>query len=208
MYRASGTRPAANAPAPPRDSMAGMRPPLASQHGAAELLRLIHNLVRLGTIAEVDHEVARCRVQTGEIVTARLPWLEARAGSTRTWNPPTLGEQVVVLSPGGDPASGVVLTGLYRSQHPAPSASADLWRAELPDGAVLEYDHAESHLKATLPGSAEITAAGGVTLNADTVINGRLAVNGDSLTHNGTNVGDSHTHGGVDAGPSSTGAPN
>lgn len=177
---------------------------------AAELLRLIHNLIRLGTIAEVDHASARCRVQTGELITARLPWIETRSGTTRTWNPPTLGEQVVVFSPGGDPTAAVVLTGLYRTQYPAPSDSADLWHAVMPDGAVIEYDHAASHLQATLPGSATIdaqgdvtvttpaaltaTAEGGATINADTVINGTLAVNGSSLTHNGTDVGDTHRH--------------
>ncbi|MDI5893080.1 phage baseplate assembly protein V [Halomonas rhizosphaerae] len=179
-------------------------------HSAAELLRLIHNLVRLGTVAEVDHARARVRVATGEITTAWLPWLEKRAGTTRTWNPPTEGEQVVVFAPGGDMASAVVLAGLYRTQHPAPSDSADKWHAVMPDGAVIEYNHAASHLQATLPGSATLTAqgdvtvdtpaaltataGGGATLNADTVINGTLAINGGSVTHNGTDIGDSHQH--------------
>ncbi|MYL22540.1 phage baseplate assembly protein V [Halomonas alkaliantarctica] len=161
---------------------------------AAELLRLIHNLIRMGTIAEVDHASARCRVQTGELITARLPWIEARSGTTRTWNPPTLGEQVVVFSPGGDPTAAVVLTGLYRTQHPAPSDSADLWHAVMPDGAVIEYDHAASHLRAELPGSAEITAPAGLVIHADTTINGTVAFNGESVTHNGTNIGDTHQH--------------
>ncbi|MGM0912773.1 MAG: phage baseplate assembly protein V [Pseudomonadota bacterium] len=179
-------------------------------HSAAELLRLIHNLVRLGTVAEVDHTCARVRVATGEITTAWLPWLEERAGTTRTWNPPTVGEQVVVFAPGGDLATAVVLAGLYRNQHPAPSDNADKWHAVMPDGAVIEYDHAASHLQATLAGSATLeaqgdvtvttpaaltaTAGGGATLNADTVINGTLAINGGSVTHNGTDIGDSHQH--------------
>ena len=184
-------------------------------NNVAELLRLLHNLIRLGTIAEVDHAAARVRVRSGELLTAWRPWIECRAGTTRTWNPPTVGEQAVLFSPGGDPAAAVVLTGLYRDAHPAPAASADLWSVVMPDGAVLEYDHAASHLQATLPGSAtldaqgavEITAAGGATINADTVINGTLAVNGSSLTHNGTDVGDTHRHGGITPGSSNTEAP-
>ncbi|ERS88738.1 phage baseplate assembly protein V [Halomonas sp. PBN3] len=117
-------------------------------HSAAELLRLIHNLIRLGTVAEVDHASARCRVQIGELTTAWLPWLEERAGTTRTWNPPTVGEQVVVFAPGGDMASAVVLAGLYRATHPAPSDSPDVWREVMPDGAVIEYDHAAHRLLA------------------------------------------------------------
>ena len=163
-------------------------------HSAAELLRLIHNLVRLGTIAQVDHAQARVRVTLGEITTGWLPWIESRAGTTRTWCPPTVGEQCAVLAPGGDTVSAVVVTGLYRAAHPAPSDSADKFHATMPDGAVIEYDHAAHHLRATLPGSAEITAPSGLTINADTTINGDVAINGQSLTHNDTDVGDTHRH--------------
>lgn len=178
-----------------------------------ELQRLIHNLIRLGTIAQVDHARARVRVQSGELLTDWLLWLESRAGTTRSWNPPTVGEQVLVFSPGGDPATGVVLGALYRDAHPAPAQSGNVCRWDMPDGAVIEYDHANSHLSADLPGTASLTAPGGATVNADTVINGNTTVNGSfaasggGFTHNGVNVGDNHTHGGVKSGPSSTGAP-
>jgi phage baseplate assembly protein V len=131
---------------------------------AAELLRLIHNLARFGTIAEVDHAAARVRVATGEITTTWLPWQEARAGTTRTWCPPTLGEQVLIVSPGGDMASGLVFTGLYRDAHPAPVNSPALWHAVMPDGAVIEYDHVAHHLRATIPGSVEIDASGEIDI--------------------------------------------
>lgn len=160
-----------------------------------ELQRLIHNLIRLGTIARVDHARARVRVQSGELLTHWLPWTEARAGTTRDWDPPTVGEQVAVFSPGGDPAGGFVITGLFSDAHPAPADSANLWRRVFPDGAVLEYDHVAHHLQAILPGSAKLdaqgdisvttatrltaTAAGGATVNANTVINGNLTLNGN-----------------------------
>ncbi|MDL4863270.1 phage baseplate assembly protein V, partial [Halomonas elongata] len=164
-------------------------------HSAAELLRLIHNIARLGTIAAVDHGRARVRVRDGELLTAWLPWVEQRAGTTRTWNPPTEGEQVLLISPGGDPAAAVVITGLYRQAHPAPASTGDVWHTVMPDGAVIEYDHATSHLQATLPGSATLdaqadvtvttpaklkaTAGSGATINANTVINGNLTLNGN-----------------------------
>jgi len=188
-----------------------------------ELTRLLHNLIRLGTIAEVDHAAARVRVQSGELLTDWLPWFERRAGTTRDWDPPTKGEQVMVFSPGGDPRAGIVLTGIFSDAHPAPANSGDVWRRIMPDGAALEYDHQTSHLQATLPGSATLdtqgdvsvstaaaltaTAAGGATINADTTINGTLAVVGGSVTHNGTDIGNTHTHGGVASGPSKTGTP-
>ncbi|WP_227369836.1 phage baseplate assembly protein V [Halomonas sp. M20] len=164
-------------------------------HSAAELLRLIHNLIRLGTIAEVDHKAVRVRVAIGELLTDWLPWIEQRAGTTRDWNPPTIGEQAIVFSPGGDIAAAVALSGINSAAHPAPSSSPDKWLRKFPDGAVIEYDHAASHLQATLPGSAGInaqgaveittaatltaTASGGATLNANTIINGNLTLNGN-----------------------------
>lgn len=164
-------------------------------NNAAELLRLIHNLIRLGTIAEVDHAAARVRVKSGDMLTTWLQWLTLRAGTTLDWDPPTVGEQVILFSPGGDPASAVVLTGLFSTAHPAPADAANLWRRVFPDGAVFEYDHKASHLRATLPGSASIdaqadvsvttaaaltaTASGGATINANVVINGNVTLNGN-----------------------------
>ncbi|MDC8802562.1 phage baseplate assembly protein V [Halomonas pacifica] len=125
-------------------------------HGVAELLRLIHNLIRLGTVAEVDHAAARCRVQVGEILTGWLPWLELRAGTTRDWDPPTLGEQVLVLSPGGEPAAGIVVTGLYQAAHPAPADSPNLQRRLYPDGTRQQHNHATSHWHLSVPAGGKI----------------------------------------------------
>lgn len=178
-----------------------------------ELLRLIHNLIRLGSIAQVDHSRARVRVQAGELLTNWLPWLEARAGTTRTWSPPTVGEQVVVLSPGGDLAAGIVLTGLFSDAHPAPADTANLWRRVLPDEALFEYDHTASRLRINLPGSIEISAPGGTSWVGNISHQGAMSREGSydqeggSLTHNGKNVGHDHAHGGVVAGGSNTQGP-
>lgn len=54
----------------------------------------------------------------------------------------------------------------------------------------------------------EFTADGVFRINAARVeINAPTAIVGESLTHNGTNVGDTHVHGGVIPGPGSTSAP-
>lgn len=55
-----------------------------------------------------------------------------------------------------------------------------------------------------------ITTGGQATINAQSVeVNADdIALNSNTLTHNGTNIGDTHTHGGVDPGPGNTGAPN
>lgn len=108
---------------------------------AAELHRLIENLIRFGTVAEVDHGRARVRVRCGELLTDWRPWQTLRAGTTVDWDPPTVGEQVILLSPGGDPATAVVIPGLFSAAHPAPSASPNLHRRAYPDGTRVDYDH-------------------------------------------------------------------
>ncbi|MBX9612427.1 MAG: phage baseplate assembly protein V [Burkholderiales bacterium] len=146
-----------------------------------ELLRRLENLLRPGTIHAVDHRGGLVRVASGDLITNWLPWIERRAGNVRTWAPPSVGEQCLVLSPGGDIASGMVLTGLYSDGHPAPAESPALHRTQYPDGAVIDYDHAAHSLTATLPvgGTANVIAPGGITLDAPTThITGECLIEG------------------------------
>ncbi|MEW6166060.1 MAG: phage baseplate assembly protein V [Pseudomonadota bacterium] len=135
----------------------------------AELSRLLANLVRLGTIAAVDHARALCRVESGGLLTGWLPWVERRAGATRTWDPPTVGEQVIVLAPSGEMAAAVVVTGLYRAAHPAPDDQSATHVITYPDGARIVYDHASGALTATGIQTAHIEAAVSVTLDTPLV---------------------------------------
>src|SRR5699024_11096925 len=116
---------------------------------------------------QVDHGAARVRVTSGALLTDWLAWLTPRAGDTRHWDPPTVGEQVILLSPSGDPANAIILTGLYSAAHAAPSNSADRHRIEYPDGAVIDYDHAAHHLAATIPGDVTVSAAGNLAAAID-----------------------------------------
>lgn len=185
----------------------------------AELARLIENLVRVGTIAEIDLVKARVRVRTGDLLTGWLPWTALRAGADREWDPPTVDEQVVLLSPSGQLANGVVITGLFSTQHPANGDRADLHRRTYADGAVIEYDSAAHHLRAQLPdgGTTRLISTGGIymagnlTLDGDLIQTGNQNVTGQatvsvdvvaagiSLVH--------HVHGGVQVGGSNTGGP-
>lgn len=132
----------------------------------AALARLIENLVRLGTIAEVDEPKARVRVKSGELLTAWLPWLALRAGADRAWNPPTVGEQVVLLSPSGLTSQGIVLTGLFSDAIPANGDRAGLHRTTYRDGAVIEYDSVAHLLTATIPGAATLTCSGDISIGS------------------------------------------
>ncbi|TDL95680.1 phage baseplate assembly protein V [Stutzerimonas stutzeri ATCC 17588 = LMG 11199] len=148
-----------------------------------DLLRRLENLIRLGTIAAVDHAAARCTVSTGGLSVPNLPWLALRAGSSSDWDPPTVGEQCILVAPSGEPALGVALVGLYSQQRPAPSNSATVRRRKYPDGAVIDYDHASHTLSATLPagGKVQLTAPGGVFILGDVDITGTLKASEDVL---------------------------
>lgn len=151
-----------------------------------ELSRRLENLIRIGTIAEVDHPNALCRVRTGGLLTDWLPFVPARAGNTRTWDPPTVGEQVTVLSPSGEPAGGIVLTGIYSTAHAAPSQSPDDHVIDYPDGARIAYNHATGALTAIGIQTARIEAAASVTLDTPyTHVTGQLEVDGLITYHNG-----------------------
>lgn len=148
--------------------MAGTIGGMPAPTSATDLQRLVENLVRAGTVLAVDHARQLCRVASGGLQTDWLPWFSRRAGDVRHWSPPFAGEQCVVLSPGGDMASGFVLVGLYSDAMPANADSASVERTTYPDGAVIEYDHAAHALTATLPagGRADITAPASVIVRS------------------------------------------
>ena len=156
-----------------------------------DMQRLLHNMIRVGTIQSVDHggpgKPALVRVSLGELLTDWRPYHEARAGGTTTWNPPTVGEQATVLSPSGDLGAAVVIVGLNSTGKPAPSNDPNKTVTKYPDGAVIEYDHAAHALVATLPGggTVKLVAPGSVTIDSPQVtMTGHCLVKG-SLTYQG-----------------------
>ncbi len=187
---------------------------------ATELIRRLEQLLRYGTIAEVDLGTARCRVKSGELLSNWVPWFAHRAGQTRHWSPPTVGEQCLLLSPGGDMAAAVAIVGLYSASAAAPSNSASVHTTHYPDGATLTYDHASHALSAVLPPSSSftVTATSGtinvdqLTVNADaTTWNGPIQLNGHMNASVDVVAGGisliNHTHGGIDRGLAKTDPP-
>lgn len=191
----------------------------------AEITRRLDNMIRLGTIAEVDHGdpaqqlPALCRVTSGTITTGWLPWLNLRAGNTRTWNPPTVNEQCLVFSPSGEPTQGIVLLGLDSLGNPAPSNSPAKDLTVYPDGALIEYDHVAHHLRAILPaaGTTTLESLGGITIKGpinhegdytqtgNQNVTGTVTVSQDVIAAAVSLV--NHRHTGVTAGSTQTGKP-
>ncbi|MGU3447592.1 phage baseplate assembly protein V [Enterobacteriaceae bacterium C34A] len=143
---------------------------MKTQATLQEILRLLRNLIRTGVIIETDLAEGRCRVQTGGIVTDWLQWLTARAGRSRTWWAPSVGEQVLILAIGGELDTAFVLPAIFSDDFPAPSASADAFHIAFPDGAVIEYEPDTGALLVSGITTADVTAKESITATVPVVL--------------------------------------
>ncbi len=113
----------------------------------SELSRKLANIIRVGSVKEIDYKKARVRVKVEEFLTDWLPWIIHRAGEDKTWLPPSIDEQVIVLSPGGELALGVVLPAIYQQKYPPPECQETVNILEFRDGTKLSYDSDKNHLE-------------------------------------------------------------
>ena len=141
-----------------------------------ELARALRNMIRTGLVVETNLKAGRCRVQTGGMCTDWLQWLTHRAGRSRTWWAPSVGEQVLILAVGGELDTAFVLPGIYSGDNPAPSASADALHIRFPDGAVIEYEPETSALTASGIKTASVTLDTPEVVCTNRLITGTLEV--------------------------------
>ncbi|WP_202733301.1 phage baseplate assembly protein V [Acinetobacter pittii] len=162
----------------------------------ADINRRLENLIRFGTIKTVNPSkpIPLVTVDLDDIVTPEIRFFNARSGDDLTWDPPSLGEEVMVISPCGEigPTS-VVFYGLYNNEYPAPSDDLNKKIRVFSDGCIIAYDISAHQLSAILPsgGKAILTADGGITVNGDTTINGNLQINGSTAMTGNNTVGGS-----------------
>ncbi|HEX8402240.1 MAG TPA: phage baseplate assembly protein V [Allosphingosinicella sp.] len=173
------------------------------------------DLIRFGTVAEVDLGAGTVVVDSGDVRSGSIRWAGGRAGATRSWSPPSVGEQVLLLCPGGELAAAVAIGGIPQNAFP-PAGNSTRELIEFADGAVLAYDPEAHVLDVALPAGARvnIVAAGGVTIDAadgglsitgDVTVDGKLTASGD------VKAGDislqDHVHTKVAAGTAKSGKP-
>ncbi|QWP76080.1 phage baseplate assembly protein V [Lysobacter sp. K5869] len=185
----------------------------------ADLLRRLANMIRVGTIAEIDYKRKRARVASGDLLTDFLKWGTARAGRRAVWSPPSIGEQVILVCPQGETTGGFILCSEYSDANPSPDDAPSRHVTRYSDGAVIAYDDEAHALSATLPGggTATLTADGGLTINGPVTIFGATTIKGDAsidgkVTASGDVVGagvslETHPHGGVQPGGGKSGRP-
>lgn len=163
----------------------------------ADILRRIENMIRFGIVTEVDlaSTPARCRVQSGKLHTDFLPFRSGRAGTTSDWDPCTIGEQVIILSPSGETGAGIVIPAIHQASIPAPSNSASEFVRKFPDGAVIKYNHESSHLDVTGIKTGTIQAETSITVDTpDATFTGNVQIKGNAtvdqrLTYKGGMTG-------------------
>lgn len=189
-----------------------MQQPIDQPESPYEQLRRAQNTVSVGTVAEVDHARARCRVSVGDNTTGWLPWLTLRAGGTAAvWWPPKVGEQVALIAPGGDLAQAVALPGAYSDAMPAPSGDEHSMVIKWAENAEMIFKAA--HGKTVAPalhitiGNAEFSMTDGAI--SASVPGATMVLNGTGLhVDPEVNVGaitlTQHKHAGVTPGGSLT----
>ena len=156
-----------------------MESPITQTESPLEIVRRLENVVRLGTVAEVRYETpARCRIKTGDLVTDWLPWTTARAGGDRSWWAPEVGEQVIILSPGGNTGAGVVFPAAYSDTHEQPGQREDVARVVFKDGVTIEYDRTVHVLRVSAPAMITLQTQGQIALGGNVHISGDLHVGG------------------------------
>ncbi|MDO7076122.1 phage baseplate assembly protein V [Klebsiella pneumoniae] len=183
----------------------------------AELIRLLENVVRTGTVTEIDEGKWRVRVQSGELETTWLRWNAQRAGAFKVWVPPTIGEQVWFLCLGGNTDVAFIGGSLYSADNPAPGASRNEMVLTAPDGAKFRYDAEVGALQVKGIKSAVVEASVKITLDTPEVectnllttknlnvteggeMHGDITHTGGAFTSNGVQV-DDHNHGEVERG--------
>jgi phage baseplate assembly protein V len=143
----------------------------------AETRRQMGDLIRLAAIASVDRAARTCTVRftADDEPLGPFDWLVGMAGDTAVWSVPSVGEQVILLSPGADVEGGVVLRGIFSSLFPAPS-SDDVEMIRFKDHSIISYDPAAHHLSVALTDGATValTASGGFSLSGDVAVEGKV----------------------------------
>ncbi|QFR32383.1 hypothetical protein [Ancylobacter sp. TS-1] len=136
------------------------------------------------------------------------PWIPVQpvgSGQLKIKVKPSIGERMGMLSPSGTigPDSWA-MRGPFDQDHPAPAGSEDVVLERGTSRLTIE----DGRIMATT-GEATIELAGGaVRVNGkDVAVDGKIALTGETLTHNDANISADHTHTKVMPGGGLSGPP-
>ena len=133
----------------------------------SDLAKRLSNIIRIGTIFEINHQTAKARVKIGELETDFLPWANANSGSNNSWNPPEIDEQVIILSPSGDLSQAVILPSLYKNN--ASDSDQNIKSITYQDGSKISFNVSSGTLDLDLKGDVTIKVVGNANIEGDNI---------------------------------------
>lgn len=179
-----------------------MRSPVAAELAAlkrriADLERRLENSYRHGPVTDVDAEKQLVRLAIGkgpDGTVQKSPWVPYGqfAGKLKVHTPPTVGQNMTVMSPSGSLEAAVALPFTWNDEHDSPS--------EAEDENVIVY----GDIRFTITDGVLLIEAGGFVLE---VSGDGLAMTGGGVGHNGQDIGSTHKHPDVMPGGALTGTP-
>ncbi|WP_067519517.1 phage baseplate assembly protein V [Endozoicomonas ascidiicola] len=142
----------------------------------ADINQRLEKLLETGTIDEVKLNPLRYRVKFSS--SRQSYWLRhgfQRMASSASWDPYVKGEQVLCARPGGG-RQGVVICAVDSDQHGQHSNSPDVFRRDMPDGAMFEYNSKSHQLNITLPAAAttNFISQGGINMKGPLAVDGPI----------------------------------
>jgi phage baseplate assembly protein V len=136
-------------------------------YALSDLAKRLSNIIRIGTIFEINYQTAKARVRIGELETDFLPWANANSGSNNSWNPPEIDEQVIVLSPSGDLSQAVILPSIYKNN--ASNSDQNIKSITYQDGSKISFNVSSGTLDLDLKGDVAIKVVGNSNIEGDNI---------------------------------------
>ena len=162
----------------------------------AALERRVAGMIRHGTVAEVNAAEGWVRLDMGEgdsgkLISPKVPYGQF-AGALKVHTPPSVGQTMTMVSPGGDPRQAVALPMTWSNQNASPSGSESENVVTFGD---VRIELTEGGVRVEVGGFALLVSGAG------------LAMAGGQVGHNGQDIGSTHRHPGILPGPANTGTP-
>jgi hypothetical protein len=178
----------------------------------SELERRLAGTVRHAPVAEVNAAEGWVRLDFGEgdkgkLLSPKIPYAQM-AGALKVHSPPSVGQNMTIMAPGGDMRQAVALPMTWSDQNAAPSNKGD--------ENVLTFGSVRMELRGD---EIKISIGGfSLTMTADNAVfevggvkheisGGGVDTTGGMIRHDDRNIGSSHKHGGIERGGSLTDPP-
>ncbi len=154
------------------------------------------SMVKHGRVAEVNAAEGWVRLDLGDgdagrLLSPKIPYAQF-AGALKVHTPPSEGQQMTWLAPGGDSRQSFALPLTWSERNESPS--------EKQDENVITY----GDVRITLDEASVLIEVGGFRLRVSAE---GLAMQGGGVGHNGRDIGATHRHPDVMPGPAETGLP-